>query len=410
MALERVRFLHSSDWRLEEPLGGVRYIPAPLHDEFLQAPFRAAERVIDLAIRERVDFLILTGDLLRHETASPYALEFLLQQFERLREQQIVVYWLGGKRDDPDLWPAQLDLPSNVRTFAPHQIDEFVHERDGVPIAVVVGRSFRPDVPFRAAEYGGGGTTPRVALVYGTPAAESLDAPGVNYWALGGRPSFQRLLDGSATACYAGSPQGRTPQQTQRHGPLLVELKFGEAELRQLSSEVWSWRQERLELPDGADLADLERLLRENARQVSPDESAQGCLIAWSIAGNERIARELRDLLVQQRLLESLEKHTSEARWTIELVTEPPEIPAELWEEDSICGDFLRAVRELQRAPDGWRKLESFFPPEPMRDLLEEQLEHGSPEQQQELWRQVAAWGIDLLRGEEPLASASSGE
>ena len=106
MSLERVRFLHSSDWQIEQPLGGVPEVPAELHDEFLRAPYRAAERVVELAIRERVDFLVLTGNLLCLESASPHALEFLMQQFERLAEQQITVYWLGGREDDPDLWPA----------------------------------------------------------------------------------------------------------------------------------------------------------------------------------------------------------------------------------------------------------------------------------------------------------------
>ena len=126
--------------------------------------------------------------------------------------------------------------------------------REGETIAVLVGQSYRRDLGFRAAGYAGKGAVPRVALVYGALQAKTLDAKGVSYWALGGRSSYQRLLEGPAAACYAGSPQGRSPRQTQRHGPVLVELKFGETELRRLGSDVWSWRHERIELPAGADV------------------------------------------------------------------------------------------------------------------------------------------------------------
>ena len=55
-------------------------------------------------------------------------------------------------------------------------------------------------------------------------------------------------------------------------------------------------------------------------------------------------------------------------------ISEPAAIPAELWEEDSVCGDFLRAVRELQQQPESWRKLETYLPAEPVRDVLLDQL------------------------------------
>ena len=89
MALERVRFLHTSDWHLEEPLGGIAEVSAELRDDLIEAPYQAAQRVVEAAIREAVDFVLLAGDILPTESASPYTLEFVLQQFEKLHEQGI---------------------------------------------------------------------------------------------------------------------------------------------------------------------------------------------------------------------------------------------------------------------------------------------------------------------------------
>ena len=117
MSRQPIRFLHSSDWQLEKPLGGVPEVPSELREAFLDAPYLAAERVVQAAIDQHVDFVVLTGNLLPIETASPYTFEFLLRQFQRLSEQEIPVYWLGGQHDDLDLWPAQLDLPAHVKLF-----------------------------------------------------------------------------------------------------------------------------------------------------------------------------------------------------------------------------------------------------------------------------------------------------
>ena len=408
MALERVRFLHSSDWQLEQPLGGVTQVPAELHEELLQAPYRAAERVVDRAIREQVDFLVLTGDLLCTETASPYALEFLLRQFERLAEQQVAVYWLGGRLDDPELWPAPLELPENVHRFPVDRLEEFTHLRDGETIAVLVGRSHRPEAEFRAADYAGKGAVPRVALVYGTLSAKALEAKGVSYWALGGRATYERLLEGRTAACYAGSPQGRSPGQTQPHGPVLVELKFGEAELRRLRSDVWSWRHERIELPAGAESSGLEQAIRQRLSELTKDESVQGLLLTWAVVCEGRLARQLREGMEQARLLPALHAQARiDAKWTLAVESAPPVIPAQAWDEDSVCGDFLRAVRELQQQPESWRRLETQLPAEPLREVLLEQLQQLSAEEQGELWQHVAALGMDLLRGDMTLSTAS---
>ena len=207
MSLERVRFLHSSDWQLEQPLGGVAEVPAELHDEFLRAPYRAVERVVELAVRERVDFVVLTGNLLCLDAASPHVLEFLLQQFERLAEQQIAVYWLGGAEDDPDLWPAQLELPASVHTFPVGRVEQVTHVRDGETIAVLVGQSYRRDAAFRAADYVGSGKTPRVALVHGALQAKSLEASGISYWALGGRSGISPCWRGGRPRAMPAVPR-----------------------------------------------------------------------------------------------------------------------------------------------------------------------------------------------------------
>ncbi len=47
------RFIHSSDFHLERPPRGLTEVPEHLRGAFVDAPYRAAERVFDAAIKER---------------------------------------------------------------------------------------------------------------------------------------------------------------------------------------------------------------------------------------------------------------------------------------------------------------------------------------------------------------------
>ena len=87
MSGEFCRFLHTSDFHLEMPLYGFAEIPAHLRDQLIDSPLQAAARVFETAILEDVDFVVLAGDIIDPSTAGPYAIAFLLEQFELLREQ-----------------------------------------------------------------------------------------------------------------------------------------------------------------------------------------------------------------------------------------------------------------------------------------------------------------------------------
>ena len=47
------RFLHTSDWHLELPASGLVEVPDHLREALVEAPYLAAERVIETALAER---------------------------------------------------------------------------------------------------------------------------------------------------------------------------------------------------------------------------------------------------------------------------------------------------------------------------------------------------------------------
>jgi len=93
MSQPPLRFVHTSDLHLERPLGGVAEVPKHLRDLFLDAPFEAAAQVFETALSERADALLLAGDVVDFDLVGPRAVVFLQEQFQRLADHGIGVYW-----------------------------------------------------------------------------------------------------------------------------------------------------------------------------------------------------------------------------------------------------------------------------------------------------------------------------
>ena len=138
-----LRLVHTSDLHLERPLYGLADIPDHLRELLIEAPYHAAEQVFETALAEDVDGVLLAGDVLHVDRAGPPAIVLLLDQFARLGERNIPIYWAGGMVDAPDTWPRSVTLPKNVHVFPVGHVESFDLARAGETIARVQGTSCR---------------------------------------------------------------------------------------------------------------------------------------------------------------------------------------------------------------------------------------------------------------------------
>lgn len=198
------------------------------------------QRTVDYAVEQRVDALVLTGDLA--DSSNRYFESYgpLRRGLQRLLEARIPVYAVAGNHDY-DV------LPRLANTFGE---DEFyllgregkweskVLKRDGAPVLQIAGRSFssrhEPASPldgFVPPE----SDVPIVVLLHGDldAAPGSLYAPfyrsdierhKVAAWLLGHihRPAVYTLSNG--IALYPGSLQPLDPGEEEMHGPWVVEI------------------------------------------------------------------------------------------------------------------------------------------------------------------------------------------
>ena len=178
MSNRPLRFIHAADFHLEQPPSGIAAVPDALRELFLESAWLAAEKVFEVVLSEEAEFLVLCGDLLSPLKTGPRGPLFLSEQFERLAQRAIPVYWAAGRVDPPELWPSAVPLPKNVHVFPVGRPEAINYDRDGVPAVRLVGASRLRGRKMCASEFEpdpAGLFT--IAAVHGSVASESLRAP-----------------------------------------------------------------------------------------------------------------------------------------------------------------------------------------------------------------------------------------
>ena len=402
------RFVHASDFHLEQPLAGVAEVPDHLRDRFIDAPYQAAARVFDAVLAEEAEFLILSGDLLHAQNTGPRGPLFLAEQFARLSARKIPVYWAGGSVDPPEDWPAWLDLPANVHVFPRGRVTELLHEHDAAPAVRLIGASRDRTRAMDPAEFTvdpSGLFT--IGVAHGPAQVAALQARGLHYWALGGRHDRATLFSAPQVAHDCGSPQGRCPREAGAHGSTLVQVdEQSRARTSPLPADVLRWLGARLVIDPGTSRDDLEGLLRERMHGLAESAAGVDLLISWTISGTGPLMNLLGRGALAGELLGWLRSEygiASPARWSVALDAEPvATLPPEWYEQEAIRGDFLREVRQYQMNPDEPLALEEYLDPRHLAGTLSASVAIRDPQHRERVLREAALLGVDLLSGEEP--------
>ena len=197
-----------------EAARGLTEVPDHLRGAFADAPYRAAERVFDAAIKERVDFVALAGDLIDPPLAGPRGLVFLGEQFARLAEKDIKVYWAGGRSDNFERWAEAWPLGVNVLRFPLNRVQRITHERGGQPLVQILGTSSGQRRKIRAADFHADGSELfSVAVAHGSADPDVLARQAVELLGSGRRarpPSAAERPDrGALLGQSSGPPAAR---------------------------------------------------------------------------------------------------------------------------------------------------------------------------------------------------------
>ncbi len=406
-----IRFIQSSDFHLERLPSGLAEVPDHLRELLIESPYRAANNVFDLALRHEVDFVLLAGDLLDPHQSGPRGCLFLVQQFNRLVERGIEVYWLGGQAEQWSDCFEMVDWPANVHRFSMAAPTRFVAMRQGRPCAELIGHSYvenkRTDTDFvvqhDAFERSHAGLL-TIGMLYGDLSDDMAEDSDVDYWALGGEHDATLPIEASPIVHYSGSPQGRSPAESGSHGCTLVQVdEQGHVQTTPYSTDVVRFLNERIVVDANTSRIELERQLRERLQSLIDTQSTT-LIITWTIATktpDDRVswANHVPELL---GILRGEFGHRSPAAWSLSITVErPSNYPTPWLEQETLLGDFLRAAHQYENDAIDPPDLNAYMPANARADLLERvRLLRAGPTQRRVLHE--AAWlGASLLSSEE---------
>ena len=263
-----MRIIHAADLHLDTPYS--RRSDAMRH-RLQEAGRKALIRLVDLAIGEEADALLIVGDLFDNEWLTIATERVLEEEMRRATSAGITVVYATGNHDPGGAnyramninWPEQ-----GFHLVSSRQPVEIPIERSGATVGFVVGAGHQtPQETLNLAESypAAPRSAPAVALLH-TQVATSSDASDHEpyapssladfrgkdyaYWALGHVHKRQVVSD-DPLAVYPGNVQGRDFGETGAKGALVVDLASGalpETRFVPLASVRW-------EILSGGDLA-----------------------------------------------------------------------------------------------------------------------------------------------------------
>ncbi|EEL51849.1 metallophosphoesterase family protein [Bacillus cereus] len=237
--MKQIKFIHAADLHLDSPFKGMEMnVPSSVWERMKQSTFQSFERIIDKAIQERVDFVLLAGDLYDAETRSLRAQVFVREQMKRLSHYDIPVYMIHGNHDHLGGSWAAIEFPENVHVFAEPYVEAKPFYKDGELLASIYGFSYLQQAVTdnMTAQYEKMSNAPfHIGMLHGSVEGDAehnryapfqireLKEKGFDYWALG-HIHKREILAEEPYIIYPGNIQGRHRKETGEKGAYLVEI------------------------------------------------------------------------------------------------------------------------------------------------------------------------------------------
>jgi DNA repair protein SbcD/Mre11 len=235
-----VKFIHTADLHLDSPFLGLKNhsLPDDLWEKIHQSTFDSFQKIIDEAINDQVDFVLLVGDLFDREERSVAADAFLMAQLNRLKDHEIDAFISFGNHDYSTADPSSFGYPDNTYVFS-NQVETKKYRLDNGQVVAISGFSFDKqwitDPMIQDYPQAFSDATWNIGMLHGSlstlnsPEANyapftlnQLEEKGYDYWALG-HIHKRQALNKQGTINYSGNTQGRHINETGEKGFLLVE-------------------------------------------------------------------------------------------------------------------------------------------------------------------------------------------
>ncbi len=355
-----MKFLHAADLHLDSPLSGLPgYEGAPV-DEVRGATRRALENLVERCLAERVELLVLAGDLYDGDWRDYSTGLFFVRQMARLGESGTRVVWIRGNHDAQSQLTRHLSLPGNVRELSVERAETLVFDDLGVAVHGM-GYATRDVTENLAAHYPA--PVPgafNLGLLhtaldgraghagYAPCTLDQLRARGYQYWALG-HVHQREVVSQEPFVVFPGNLQGRHIKETGEKGATLVEVVGSEVRAAMhVAFDVVRWSVLEVDAtPLGTIhdvLEEIERGMRQLERRADERMLALRVRVVGRSSAQAALDRDREKLLGEVRA-RSMQVGSVYVE-ALEIAVDPQLTRRELDERRDALGGLFRAIRE----------------------------------------------------------------
>ena len=368
MTQSELRFVHAADLHLDSPFTGLRSAaPAHVADDLCNATFAAYDHIVRLCLDERVDALLIAGDVYDAADRSLRAQLRFADGIHRLAEAGIRSFVCHGNHDPLDGWQARLDLPDLCTRFGPtlgtapifpddpqramvHGISYPTREtRDNLALRFRDLSKNRFDIALLHANVGG---DPHHDAYAPCSLADLRDTP-IDYWALGHVHARNVLAKRDPAVVYPGNVQGRHISETGARGVYLVTVdQEGAPEFAFRAVDAVRWLRMDIDIGNSNHMGEV--LDAVNAElDAARGEAGRPVVVRLTLTGRGPMNAELRLPGQAGELLDEVnETWTEENPWLwcdrLRIATQASVDRKTALEREDFVGDLARLAEELR--------------------------------------------------------------
>jgi len=172
-----------------------------------------------------------------------------------------------------------------------------------------------------------------------------------------------------------------------------------------VATDELRWLSEDLALHRGATRGQLERLLLERAELLASSTGGPTLMVQWRVGGEGQLVDQLRRGKLAAELLARLRAehgHKQPALWSTRVTgIDDDALPAELTEQETILGEFLRSVRQYASDDAPPVDLQALLGERKLIGVLAKSIDLTDPSTRARVLEDVARLGVELLSPEE---------
>ena len=305
------KFIHTADIHLDSPLKGLEaHEDAPI-EEIRGATRRAFDNLIEWALEEKVEFVLIAGDLYDGDWKDYNTGLFFAARMGRLAKAGIRVFIVSGNHDAASQITKAMPLPDNVTLFSPKKPQSVKLDDLGVIIHGqsyshrAVTKNLAVQYPQNDANYFNIGLlhtslTGRAGHEEYAPCTiDELTSKGYDYWALG-HIHKREIVSKDPWIVFCGNIQGRHIKETGKKGATLVTVEDGHiTELIEHELDVLRWAICRVDLSSCKTTDSVYNIVRQDFEQELDQADGKTLALRLLLTGKCPVHAQLLDQTAQ---------------------------------------------------------------------------------------------------------------